>query len=75
MVIIDVFTGLIVLRALRDKTPKEMVREFHDAYVCVYGTPDEVHTDGGTEWKCKFAKYLQNNSINHTTTPVAMAKL
>ena len=35
LVIIEIFSGLIVLRAIEDKTPTAVLKEFHDAYVCI----------------------------------------
>ena len=49
LVLIDVFTGFIILRPLADKTAQSVARELWDIF-CLIGIPRVLQSDNGTEF-------------------------
>ena len=62
LIIIDVFSRLLQVSPLKNKTGKDVV----DAFAKLTTLPKTLRTDGGSEFTNKlFQSFLKNNSIRH----------
>lgn len=69
LTVIDVFSKVAHVRALRSKTGKEIVQAFGDILRHSQVTPKYLQTDKGTEFKNKhFQGFLKQHQINFFTT-------
>ena len=67
LVCIDVFSKRAEVVPMFDVTSEEATKAFMKC-VARMGFPREVYTDEGSEFKKKFAEYVQQEHIIHTTT-------
>jgi hypothetical protein len=66
LIMVDVYTGMITAAPIPDKHAETIRDTFITKYVDIYGVPNEVHTDGGTEFQGLFRKYLNSMGTTHT---------
>ena len=65
LVLIDVFTGFVVLRALRDKRASTIARELWDIFTLI-GPPQIIQSDRGTEFVNEIVDALmKHEGVNH----------
>ena len=72
----DAFTKYAEVVAIPDKEAPTVATEFFNKWICRYGVPSQIHTDGGKEFINKLSKDLcEKFEIKHTkNTPYAMPK-
>ena len=51
LTIIDQFTRFLRFLPLKNKTPEGVARTILEEWVCLFGTPAIIHTDGGGEFE------------------------
>lgn len=61
LVITDAFSKYVVLIALRNKESQTIANVFYDKWICLFGCPDLIVTDRGTEFNNALLKELTNN--------------
>ena len=65
LVLIDVFTGFVVLRALRDKRASTIARELWDIFTLI-GPPQVIQSDRGTEFVNEIVDALmKHEGVSH----------
>ena len=68
MVIIDAFSKWLEVVPIPDKTAQSTMRALRREWLCRFGSPAVVTTDGGREWEADFASELRRANIQHRYT-------
>lgn len=66
MVIMDHFTKYVLLIGLRSKQASVVARKVHKHLICIFGCPQTIITDNGSEFKGEFDVLCNELSINHS---------
>ena len=65
LLLVDRYSGWPVVRRCKDETAAELVTALRE-YFCVYGTPEEIATDGASVYKSATTqRFLQTWSVRH----------
>jgi hypothetical protein len=68
MVVIDSFSKWLEVIPIPNKTAATTARALHREWICRFGAPAVVVTDGGNEWAAEFADELRRANIQHRYT-------
>lgn len=69
LVVLDHFTKFILLKPLRQATTKPIIHYLKDDVFMIFGVPESVMTDNGSQFVSKdFNAFLKSQSVHHSFT-------